>query len=263
MLKDFAFLTLQGLVEKLPFRSLLAGMWSKGWFPGVLSITLTFGLPDGNSLMFRWPSQVKIVLDDVYSKASYDRFWNVQQGFKVLDVGAYIGVYTLKMAKKAGNQGRVISVEPEEENFRFLLRNIQINGFDNIIPLRAALSDFEGKKPLFLSAHGSGEHSLLPKSQIKTDVQVYTVDGLMRKLRIHLLDVMKIDAEGAEIQVLKGSNQMLKEHRIRRIAIASYHYPEESDQVVNFLTAFNYRVITDKSYVYALLREEYLTQQTI
>jgi hypothetical protein len=149
LLKDIAFVTLQGIVEKLPFRNLLTGIWSRGWFPDALSLTLTYGLPDGNSLLFKWPSQVKIVVDDVYAKASYDRFWNVQQGFKVLDVGAYIGVYTLKTAKKAGCQGGVISVEPEEENFRFLVRNIQINGFDNIIPVRAALSDFEGKGSLF------------------------------------------------------------------------------------------------------------------
>jgi FkbM family methyltransferase len=206
--------------------------------------------------MFKWPSQVKIVIDDVYEKASYDRFWDIQQGFKVLDVGAYIGIYTLKTAKKAGCQGRVISIEPEEENFSFLLKNIEINGFDNVIPVRAALSDFEGKGSLFLSARGSGEHSLLSRSQMKIDVPVYTVDGLMQKLRMDSLDVMKIDVEGAEIQVLKGSNQMLKEHRIHRIVVASYHYPNESSEVINFLTVFNFRVFADRSYVYALRREE-------
>jgi FkbM family methyltransferase len=207
--------------------------------------------------MFKWPSQVKIVVDDVYERAAYDRFWDVQQGFKVLDVGAYIGVYTLKAAKKVGCQGRVISVEPEEENFRFLLKNIEINGFDNIIPVRAALSDFEGNGLLYLSAPGSGEHSMLSRSQKKINVPVQTVDGLMRKLRMDSLDVMKIDVEGAEIQVLKGSNQMLRERRIRSIVVAAYHYPDECSEVINFLTAFNYRVVVDRCYLYAILREEY------
>jgi len=254
--KGIVFTTLQGIVEKVPFRNLLTGMWSRGWFPDVLRLTLTLGLPDGNSLMFKWPSQVKIVVDDVYEKAAYDRFWDVHEGFKVLDVGAYIGVYTLKMAKEAGCQGCVVSVEPEEENFRFLVRNIEINGFDNIIPVRAALSDFEGKGSLFLSVHGSGEHSLLSRSQIKIDVPVYTVDGLMQKLRMDSLDIMKIDVEGAEIQVLKGSNRMLREHRIHRTVIASYHYPNECSEVIHFLTTFNYRAFADKSYVYAFSNQE-------
>lgn len=251
------FLTLQGIVERVPFRKLLTGIWSRGWFPHLLRFTLTFVLPDGNRLMFKWPSQVKIVVDDVYERAAYDRFWDVQQGFKVLDVGAYIGVYTLKAAKKVGCQGRVISVEPEEENFRFLLKNIEINGFDNIIPVRAALSDFEGNGLLYLSAPGSGEHSMLSRSQKKINVPVQTVDGLMRKLRMDSLDVMKIDVEGAEIQVLKGSNQMLRERRIRSIVVAAYHYPDECSEVINFLTAFNYRVVVDRCYLYAILREEY------
>jgi FkbM family methyltransferase len=241
----------------MPFRSLLTGLWSRGWFPNSLRLTLTFGLPDSNRLLFKWPSQVKIVVDDVYERGEYDRFWDVQQGFKVLDVGAYIGVYTLKAAKKAGCQGRVISVEPEEENFRFLQKNIQINGFNNVIPVRAALSDFEGNGSLYLSARGSGEHSMLSKSKKEIKVPVYTVDALMRKLRIDSLDVMKIDVEGAEIQVLKGSNQMLREGRIHRIAIAAYHYPDECREVVDFLTAFHYKVDVDRSYVYASSKAEY------
>ena len=251
------FSTLQGLVEKLPFRNLLTKVWSRGWFPRLLRFTLTYVLPDGNKLVFKWPSQVKIVIDDVYVKAEYDRFWDIRQGFKVLDVGAYIGVYTLKAAKKAGSQGRVISVEPEEENFRFLLKNIEINEFNNIIPVKAALSDFDGNGLLYLSAYGSGEHSMLPRSQKKIIVPVRTVDGLMRTLRMDSVDVMKIDVEGAEIQVLKGSNQMLKEHRIRNIVVAAYHYPDECNEVTNFLTPFNYRVVVDRSYLYAILREEY------
>jgi FkbM family methyltransferase len=203
--------------------------------------------------MFKWPSQVKIVVDDVYEKAVYDKFWDVQQGFNVLDVGAYIGVYTLKTAKKTGFGGRVISVEPEGENFRFLLKNIKLNGFDNITPVRGALSDFEGVGSLFLSAYGSGEHSMLLRSQKKLKIPVHTVDGLMRKLRIDSLDIMKIDVEGTEIQVLKGSNQMLKERRIRRVVVAAYHYPDECSEVSNLLRAFNYTIVVDECYVYATL----------
>src|SRR5208337_1839927 len=131
--------------------------------------------------------------------------------------------------------------EPEEENFRFLLKNIDINEFNNIIPVKAALSDFDGDGLLYLSAYGSGEHSMLPRSQKKINVPVHTVDGLMRKLRMDSLDVMKIDVEGAEIQVLKGSSQMLRERRIRNIVVAAYHYPDECNEVKNFLTPFNYR----------------------
>ncbi len=250
------FLTLQGIVERVPFRSSLTKIWSKGWFPHVLRITLTLVLPDGNKLMFRWPSQVKIVVDDVYERAAYDRFWDLQQSSKVLDVGAYIGVYTLKAARKVGCHGRVISVEPEGENFRFLLKNIEINERGNVIPIRAALSDFEGSGLLYMSARGSGEHSMLPRSCKKIEVPVHTVDGLMEKLRVDSLDVMKIDVEGAEMGVLKGSSQMLREGRIRSIVVAAYHYGSECSDVEDFLTAFDYMVAVDRGYLYARLKEE-------
>jgi FkbM family methyltransferase len=196
------------------------------------------------------------VIDDVYEKASYDKFWDVQEGFKILDVGANIGVYTLKMAKKAGCKGFVISAEPEDENFLFLQKNIAINELENVIPVKAALSDFEGKGTLFLSASGSGEHSLVSKSENKIEVPVFSVEGLMRRLKIESLDLMKIDVEGAEIQVLKGSIQMLKEKRIRRIVVAAYHNPNECREVTNYLTAFDYKVKEDNSYVYAQLGEQ-------
>ncbi len=257
MVKGFVFSTLQGIVERVPFRSSLTRIWSRGWFPHLLRLTLTLVLPDGNKLVFRWPSQVKIVVDDVYERAAYDRFWDVQNGFRVLDVGAYVGVYTLKMAKRVGCQGRVISVEPEGENFRFLLKNIEINGCDNVVPVRAALSDFEGNGSLYLSASGSGEHSMLPKSHKKVSVPVHTVDGLMKKLGVGSLDVMKVDVEGAEMGVLKGSSQMLREHRIDSVVVAAYHYPNECSEVGDFLTAFNYRVDVDRGYVYARLTEEH------
>ncbi len=256
MLKGFVFLTLQGIVERVPFRGLLTKVWSRGWFPHLLRLTLTSVLPDGNKLVFRWPSQVKIVVDDVYERAAYDRFGGVQRGFIVLDVGAYVGVYTLKAAKRAGCEGHVISVEPEGENFRFLLRNIEINGCDNVVPVRAALSDFEGDGLLYLSARGSGEHSMLPRSHRKVSVPVYTVDGLMKRLQVDSLDVMKIDVEGAEMGVLRGSSQMLREHRIGGLVVAAYHYASECSEVNDFLTAFDYKVVVDKGYLYAKLREE-------
>ena len=54
---------------------------------------------------------------------------------------------------------------------------------------------------------------------------------------------MKIDVEGAEMQVLRGSEQSLKANRISRIAAAVYHYPSEGQEVRDFLGKFNYDVV--------------------
>jgi tRNA G37 N-methylase Trm5 len=58
----------------------------------------------------------------------------------VLDVGANIGAFTIRVARKVK---RVIAIESEPQNFRLLLENIKINNIQNVLPINLAVSDKE------------------------------------------------------------------------------------------------------------------------
>jgi hypothetical protein len=76
---------------------------------------------------------------EVYIKRTYEKFFSPQKEEIVIDGGAHIGLFTIKASKVVGNNGLVIAVEPEPENFNLLCRNLKINSLVNVIPLKAAL----------------------------------------------------------------------------------------------------------------------------
>ena len=199
-------------------------------------------LPDGNKLLFSWEHgrEVTYMRHEIYHQQVYDRFFTPQKAFTVVDVGAHCGIYTLKAAKKVGMKGLVIAVEPENENYEFLNRNIRINRYSNVIPLKLALSSFEGRSKLYLRSFG--RHSLSTKSTKMVDVSVTTLAQLLNRLGTNRIDLMKIDVEGAELEVLKGSEELLTSKKISRIVIAAYHTRTQSEELKEYLAGFHYKV---------------------
>jgi FkbM family methyltransferase len=144
----------------------------------------------------------------------------------VFDVGAHIGSFSLKAARMVGEDGLVIAMEPELENYRLLEKNVKLNGLDNIVPLPIALSDFQGPAKLSLAA-GTVAHSLVfPKSNDWQEVKVNTMDGLIEELGFQP-DAIKVDAEGAASNILARAEKM----SCQMIVVAAYHFPMEGVQV--------------------------------
>ncbi len=87
---------------------------------------------------------------------------NLKEGV-FIDVGANIGKYTIKIGNQLKNKGRVISFEPEEENFEMLERNVKLNNLKNVSLIKKALSYEKGKLKLFLAEEDLGCHSIFEK----------------------------------------------------------------------------------------------------
>ena len=128
-------------------------------------------------------------------------------GMTVLDVGAHIGYYTLLAARQAGPEGKVYAFEPELENHALLLENIELNGYQNVVPVKMAVSDRTGTADLILTALDSGRHSMyhhgLPE-QGSLAVETTTLDAFVESLDWPRIDLVKIDVEGAELSRLGG-----------------------------------------------------------
>jgi hypothetical protein len=60
------------------------------------------------------------------------------------------------------------------------------------------------------------------------------------------VDLLKIDAEGFELPVLRGCQNNLKNFRICRLAIGAYHYPGEGSILEEYLEKFGYRTIRNE-----------------
>jgi FkbM family methyltransferase len=137
----------------------------------------------------------------------------LKPGGTFIDVGANKGDFALLAAKIVGESGKVICVEPDLTNSTWIRRSIDLNGYKNITLCDLALSDRDGEATLYLGAK-SGFHTLLrgaPERDLGSrQVRTRRVDSLLEELGMQSVDVMKIDVEGAELQVLKGAVRTLR-----------------------------------------------------
>ena len=163
------------------------------------------------------------LLMDSYEEDSTRLFKEfIQQGMAVIDIGAHVGYYTLLAARGVGSSGRVYAFEPERDNFRWLKKNIEMNGYTNVTTVPKAVTDETGFIKLWLM-DSSGGHSIYPEKDIshgaqedngsgqkKELVETTTIDDFLEAEGWPSIGVIKIDAEGAEHQVFAGMQRLFK-----------------------------------------------------
>ena len=136
----------------------------------------------------------------------------VTEGMTVIDIGAHIGYYTLLAAKLVGDKGEVFAFEPEPRNYALLLKNIEINSYKNVTPIKKAVFNKTGKVKLCL-ADFSGGHSLcrdVVHGVGTIMVDAICLDEFFRDKDYRSIDIIKMDIEGAEMAALKGMAKILE-----------------------------------------------------
>lgn len=141
----------------------------------------------------------------------------VKKGMTVVDIGANIGYYSLIFAELVGNKGKVYAFEPDPNNYELLVKNIRVNNYTNIIPIRKAISDKCGKNKLFIHKTGFGCCSLSGKNVDDkagvVNVEVTTLDRFFKKS--DKIDFIKMDAEGAEGLIIEGGKNTIKNNDLK------------------------------------------------
>jgi FkbM family methyltransferase len=129
----------------------------------------------------------------------------------IVDVGAYIGIYAISLAKKAN---KIIAFEPHPETFKILEKNIKINDLANVSLIKKAAGEAKMTLEYSLSydpkLSGVSEVQKTSTSPINIEVQAIDLDtALSDEPKI---DWLLIDAEGYELNVLAGARKIIKIH---------------------------------------------------
>lgn len=137
----------------------------------------------------------------------------LKPGDTFIDVGANLGLHTLAAARAMRGQGSIIAFEPFEPTKRLLEKTVWINGYSDIVQIHQTAVGKNGSRTLFLGP-ASGHHSLFPLSSISSaptaQVSCITLDSVIpNNSRINLI---KIDVEGAELEVLEGAESIIKQN---------------------------------------------------
>jgi FkbM family methyltransferase len=120
------------------------------------------------------------------------------------------------MARRAGDRGRVHAFEPAPDTRARLQENLKANPSGSIVDVhQVALSKASGRMTLHSPAEAAdvGRRSLVAGEGAGTEVEVVRFDDL--PLGIDRLDVVKIDVEGAELDVLEGMSGSIERFRPR------------------------------------------------
>ncbi len=136
----------------------------------------------------------------------------VRPGMTVIDVGANVGIFTLHAARLLDGRGSIFSFEPAPRTFRILEDNIRVNGFSEsgIVNLRRqAVSGHAGSARLAIYPRDCGHNTLFPDAppEESVDVEVVALDDALAGAGN--IDVVKIDAEGAEPLILRGMQRII------------------------------------------------------
>ena len=171
--------------------------WVATGFPDILTRHLLF---EGT-----YQSDVLLALDSF-----------VKEGDIVYDIGGHHGLMALKSSLAVGDNGSVITFEPNPSVRPLLKENVALNGFSNIVVEELALSDRKGSIPFFAQEGDVTWNSTIIQGFVadnakKIMVETMTLDEYVEEKKL-VPNVIKIDTEGSELMILKGGMNTLKKY---------------------------------------------------
>jgi protein O-GlcNAc transferase len=136
----------------------------------------------------------------------------LRAGMNVIDVGANVGVYTFLAARQVGSTGSVIAIEPTPSCIQCMQKTISASSLENVVFLiEAAVGDHEGTVQ-FQEEGASVFNSINDSEQMSNsgkEVNLVTLDSVWHSKGKPQIDLLKIDAEGAEEKVISGASELL------------------------------------------------------
>ena len=134
-----------------------------------------------------------------------------------LDIGSYFGYYAFRIRQFAGPSATVHAFEPVPANFALLEQNRALNHFEDVRLHQTALSNSAGTVTFEVPPNknrGIGHIAIAAAGATDSvSVTCTTLDALVQAEGLERIDAIKIDVEGAELQVIQGGAEMLEKFK--------------------------------------------------
>ncbi len=175
-----------------------------------------------------------------------------QSNLSIIDIGANTG-QSIDRFKKLFNKSKIYSIEPSKYAFNKLKKNY--NNIKDVFLYNFAIGDKNQKKIFFDYENNvlSGFNKLNKQNRLKNKlnkqiVSVSTLDNFCKKNKLKNIHILKIDTQGNEAKVLKGSSKSIRMgifNIIELEIIMGDYYEEYSNfyEIEKYLVNNNYRLI--------------------
>lgn len=176
---------------------------------------------------------------------------HLAEGAVFYDVGANVGFFSLLAASIVGDSGAVYAFEPVPANAASIRHSARLNRLSNIEVFEEAVGERSGSASLILSRHIGGA-TLASKGAPQDatgeiEVAVTTLDDAIADRGLRPPSLIKIDVEGAELEVLRGMTDTLAIHRPPILYEIDDATPEglarKRREIASLLNAAGYRSI--------------------
>ncbi len=173
----------------------------------------------------------------------------ITPGMKILEVGANIGYYALIETKLAGPSGHLYAIEPAPHNFAALKKNLELNGIRNADIHQAAFGEKRDKAKFYVYDRGNLS-SFLKREDMgmkyeEVEVEIMTLDDFLKFKKV---DFIRMDVEGYEKEILKGSEKALAEGNRPKYFFIEIHSEllhkkgSSAREIVEFLRNHGYEI---------------------
>ena len=227
------------------------------------------------------PYPVSVVKSDV-PEHDWEKYYKLKPGDVFVEVGAFWGRYAI-LADKA-RCSKIILIEPSPINIATIKNFVQNEELRNVVVIEKAIGNKRGTIEFDISGNSAG-HCVIEgnpfvdtvrkgvlirnNDEFKTiDIQVDTLDNVLKELKIDKVDLLACDCEGEEVHLLEGLSKYLNERRIKHLALGAYHTLDIHKDVMKILTEYRYYGIRyEEGVVYAssdnvmLSKEEILNKE--
>lgn len=149
----------------------------------------------------------------------------VEPGDCVIDIGAHVGYYTLLGASLVGKEGKVLAFEPDIANCEAITQNLELNELQNVKLFQLALDAEIREAKFFVNHDNDGGHALWDVSlhsanqrtrhnKLVRQLKTSTLDEVLADKGLSKIKLIKLDAEGAEYNILQGGLETLKSYEV-------------------------------------------------
>lgn len=173
----------------------------------------------------------------------------IDEHSNIIEVGSNIGMHAVPLAKTA-HQGKLLCFEPQRIIFQQLCCNLALNDLTNVESYRLGVGNESGECSIessdYSQAWNYGSFSLHKGFSTEANfqgkisrekIETIKLDDFPPISELNALDLLKIDAEGLDIDVLKGAVQTIQRFKP---AIFVEAQPSSAGEIFNYLKSLEY-----------------------
>ena len=173
------------------------------------------------------------ITNEIFVDKCYERFFEVEEGDIVVDIGASVGPFTYSILHK--NPKQVFCFEPSEREFKTLVKNLR--GYQ-VIPIPKGISNVNSIVKSNMLFGGENEMETLT---FKRFIDLYNIEKI---------DFIKTDCEGGEYDIFIEDNLEFLKNNVKKV-VGEWHFktPELKEKFINFrdnilLHFKNYKILS-------------------